>query len=71
MRSVRAKNIPLLLAMCEKRHSNQSLAKAAGISPGHFSKILNQRFSPTEYTRARIANALDVPERQIFPEVSP
>lgn len=68
MRPVRPKNIPLLVAMCEKGHSNRSLAKAADISPGHFSKLLNQRFSPTAYTRAKIAHALDVPEAQLFPE---
>ena len=68
MRPVRPKNIPLLIAMCEKGHSNRSLAKAADIRPGQFSKLLNQRFSPTAYTRAKIASVLDVPEAQLFPE---
>ena len=69
MRPVRAKNIALLLAMCEKRHSNRSLAKEAGVSPGHFSKILNQRFSPNPETRAKLARVLGVPAAKLFPEV--
>ena len=71
MRPVRAKNTALLLAMCEKRHSNRSLAIAAGISSGHLSKLLNLRFSPNADTRAKIARVLGVPEARLFPEVQP
>ncbi len=68
LRAVREKNIPLVLAMLKSRISNRRLAELTGLCPDHLSKIINLRVDPQPETKSKIAEALGVPERVLFPE---
>ena len=68
MRRVRSKNTRLVLAMLEHRHSNRSLAHAAGVGEQTISRAVNLRQDPCLYTRVQIARVLNVPVAELFPD---
>lgn len=66
MRPVREKNPALAFAMIERRHTNRSLAQAAGITEQTISRALNLRQEPNPETKAAIARVLGVPVVKLF-----
>lgn len=69
MRPVREKNPHLAFAIIERRHTNRSLAQAAGVAEQTISRVLNLRQEPTEVTKTAIAQALGIPAAKLFGEV--
>lgn len=68
MRRVRDRNVHLVLAMVERRHSNRTLAVATGVGEQTISRAVNKRQEPTPETKSRIARALGKTVRELFPE---
>lgn len=68
MRPVREKNPRLAFAMIERRHTNRSLAKAAGVTEQTISRALNLRQEPNPETKASIARVLGVSAVKLFGE---
>lgn len=54
--------------MKKKKLSLNHLADFSGIGRGRLSEILSGKSSPTLRTLAKIANALEVKMRDLFPE---
>jgi transcriptional regulator with XRE-family HTH domain len=52
-------NVPLLVALKASGLRGYIVAAACGITPTHFSNILNGRTRPTDALRQRIAITLD------------
>lgn len=60
----------LRVRRAERRVSQLDLAVQLGMSPNRFWRIENGYALPTEAERAAIAQALGVPESEIWPEPS-
>jgi transcriptional regulator with XRE-family HTH domain len=59
----------LKLRLLERGLSQKQLAEKAQINRGLVSLICNGRYIPSEQQRARIAEAIQLPEDQLFEKV--
>jgi transcriptional regulator with XRE-family HTH domain len=61
-------NLPLLVALKASGLRGYLVAAACGITPSHFSNILQGRTRPSSALRERIASVLDRAPDDLFPE---
>ena len=60
----------LKLALLRRKETQYSLAARVGMSETRLSRIVQGRAEPTRDECKQIADALDVPERDLFPRVA-
>jgi transcriptional regulator with XRE-family HTH domain len=58
---------PVKVELSKRGMTQRSLADEISVSPGVLSLVLNGRASPWPALRRRVAEALDVPESDLFP----
>lgn len=68
-RQIRPKNIRLLSAMGEQGFTVRLLSERALLTPATVSRVLNQRLDPKPETKIKIATALGLRVKDLFPEV--
>jgi transcriptional regulator with XRE-family HTH domain len=59
---------PLKIELCKRGLTQRSFAPQVGVSVGTLGQVLNGRVAAWPALRRRIAEALDVPEAQLFAE---
>lgn len=61
---------PVKVELAKRGRSQRSLAKEVRVSAGSLSHVLNGRVVAWPALRRRVAEALDVPEAELFPELA-